>query len=155
MRIELTTHEYLTAALIGFSRSYAAAFRGQRDKFPVGGDRYRNDIEGAAAELAGGRGLSVYWPGFVDPGREEFDLPGWGEVRWSARRDACLIVRQADDPERRYLLVTGQFGVYELRGWLYGREARRAEWERHRGAWFVPQSALRSVEQLELWEESA
>jgi hypothetical protein len=150
VRVELTSNEFLTAALVGLSRRIVAAKSRQRSKFDYDGDAWENDIEAAAAERAAAKGLVTYWPGSVNPGREASDLPGGWEVRWCGREDAHLIVRERDDPERRYLLVTGQLGVYELRGWILGREARRDEWRRYEGVWFVPQPALRPVAQLTL-----
>ena len=151
MRVELTSDEFLAAAMTGLSRRIAAATSRQQDRFDSGGDRWELDIEAACAERAAAKGLNVYWPGHVNPGKAPSDLPGGWEVRWSVRPDAHLIVRALDDPGRRYLLVTGQFGMYELHGWMFGRDARRDAWKRYEGAaFFVPQRFLRPVGQLSL-----
>jgi len=142
--VRLTQNQFLLAALVGLVRQIAASEKGQADKFEGAGDRWATDIEGACAELAAAKGLGIFWPALVAPGKTASDLVGW-EIRWTARADGCLIVRPRDDPERRYLLVTGARGSYELRGWIHGREARRDEWRREDGVWFVPQAALEAV----------
>jgi hypothetical protein len=75
------------------------------------------------------------------------------EVRATTRRDGRLIIRDNDHPDRPYVLAVGDpyavEPVIELRGWLWGWEARRREWLRdphgRRPCWMVPQSALRPV----------
>ena len=143
MLVRLTQNQFLLAALVGLVRQITASEKVQPDTFH-GADRWGTDIEGACAEMAAASGLGIFWPALVDPGKVASDLTGW-EIRWTSRADGCLIVRPRDDPERRYLLVTGARGRYELRGWIHGREARRDEWRREDGAWFVPQSALEAV----------
>jgi hypothetical protein len=142
--VTLTQNQFLLAALVGLVRQIAASEKGQADKFEGATDRWGTDVEGACAELAAAKGFGIFWPALVDPGKTASDLDGW-EIRHTTHPDGCLIVRPRDDPERRYLLVTGGRGRYHLAGWLYGHEARRDEWRRDDGAWFVPQSALEAV----------
>jgi hypothetical protein len=146
--VTLTQNQFLLGALVGLVRQIAASEKEQVDKFENDGDRWGTDVEAACAELAAAKGLGIFWPALVDPGRAASDLEGW-EIRHTTRPDGCLIVRRYDDPERRYLLITGSRGRYHLAGWLYGHEARCDEWCREDGAWFVPQQALRPVESLE------
>jgi hypothetical protein len=143
--VKLTQNQFLLGALVGLVRQIAASEKGQADKFENGGERWGTDIEAACAEMAAASGLGIFWPALVDPGKTASDLDGW-EIRHTTHPDGCLIVRPGDDHGRRYLLVTGGRGRYELRGWILGRDAQRDEWRRDDGAWFVPQQNLRPVE---------
>ena len=110
-------------------------------------ERLIEEVIGACGERAWASYSDSYWTGSVDTFHDTPDIGAW-EVRSTARSDGCLIIRQNDPPERRYVLVTGEPPTMVIRGWLRGDEARRTEFARnpggHRDAWFVPQSALHS-----------
>ena len=67
MQVKLTEVEMEMAAFIGSKRR--AESRAKNRQQPQGyneSDAWRNDIEGAAAELAYCKGMQIYWPGSVN-----------------------------------------------------------------------------------------
>lgn len=109
-------------------------------------DTWDRDIEGACAELAYAKWAGVHWDGSIG----SFHEPDVGkvQVRSTKYQSGCLIIRADDILEHAYVLVTGVHPTYKICGWLYGREAVRNDWRKDDESWFVPQTALRSIESL-------
>jgi len=153
--VRLTRFEVLAAALVGVRRRLESWGSAETNKVGNGSFGWQIDIEAACAEMAAAKALNLYWSGSVNT----FKLPDVGEgveglqVRHTDRDGGCLIVRPEDKGHERFLLVTGQAPLFVLRGWLRGDDARQDAFWRdpngHRPAWFVPQSALRPVGELE------
>ena len=108
------------------------------------------EIEGVMAEMALAKFLGVYYAG-----KGEFrgaDVAPNHQVKqttYSAGR-LCLNFGNVED-DHKYWLLVGRDGDYEIKGWIWGRDAQRDEWKddpllrakgRSREAWFVPSSAL-------------
>lgn len=123
---------------------------------PDRGDKWDRDIEGAAAEMALAKALGRYY----EPTNMTFKgHDGCGvQVRSTRHPAGHLIIRDNDSPDEDYFLVTGERGDYVVRGWIRGSEAMRSEYRRtpdslsgiasrSDAAWFVPQSALKSLEE--------
>jgi hypothetical protein len=76
------------------------------------------------------------------------------ECRATYKENGSLIVRDNDDDNRRYILATVNRNEVTLKGWLYGKEAKKPMFERnpnnYRPAWFVPQEYLNSMDSFEL-----
>jgi hypothetical protein len=112
--------------------------------------RIWHETLGCMAEAAVAQHIGIAYAGTVNTFHAEPDV-GPFEVRATDRRNGCLIVRDNDPPERPYVLVVGngRDPVVELRGWLFGHEARDRRWLRNphgrRPCWMVPQHALRQV----------
>lgn len=114
-------------------------------------DRLRHEAIGCMAEAAVAQHLGIPYAGTVNTFHAEPDV-GPFEVRATDRRGGCLIVRDNDHDNRPYVLCIGQGPddpVVELRGWLYGWEAKQPGWLRdphgRRPCWMVPQYALHPV----------
>lgn len=111
-----------------------------------------SNLVGAAGELAAARVLGVYWPAHVNvnkPGPS--DLPPDWEVRARRPDRADLTCTPRDDPDRRYLLVTGTLPTLTVHGWLWGREAMAPQYLRDddrmpEPLYFAPQHVLHPVE---------
>lgn len=80
------------------------------------------------------------------------DDPGGLAIRGTAWETGALIVNESELPAadaKKFVLVVGHWPQFRVAGWIYGREARVAKYWKPRerpASWWVPQSALRSIE---------
>lgn len=145
-RITLEDYEVHLAAGAGLRRHIASLFAGQqhRNEMPLEMG-WTNDIEGACGEYAASKFFDKCWDGSVNTFRTKPDL-GNLEIKTRSEHWHDLIIRDCDLPDRRYILVTGKSPNFWIRGWLYGRDARKDEWWKTHGnrpgAWFVPVTEL-------------
>lgn len=117
-------------------------------------DEWSTEIESCCAEIALAKTLDRYWSGGVFDGqRAAFDV-GDKQVRHTVYANGALIIYPEDDPEQRFVLVTGRAPNYVLRGWLRGKDAQdkghdHPWWtdppKKRSPSWWVPQSALRPL----------
>lgn len=148
MKVRLEKYEMIMAAYVGLRRhieKFDSKLKNNHGNPRFG---WHTNVEGACAELAVAKHFGVYWDGSVNTYKAP-DVCGW-QVRHTELDDGSLIVRDDDANDQAFVLVTGQAPEYELRGWLYGREAKRAEWHYRSGTpcWMVPQKSLSSIELL-------
>ena len=144
--IRLTEVEMEMAAFIGAKRR--AESRAKDRKQGPGYDEaaaWRNDIEGAAAELAYCKAVGIYWPGSVN----SFKGPDCGkktQIRQTHHLNGSLIVRNKDNPDHFYVLVVGTCPYFKVVGWIRGFDAKKNEFVRCPGdmnpAYFIPQKHL-------------
>jgi hypothetical protein len=137
------------AASVGLRRQVSAISANRKDRHGLNpDDGWRVHIEGACGELAAAKFLGRYWDGSVDTFRSLPDL-GNVEIRTRSKHSYDLIIRDDDDPQKFYVLVTGTAPFYRVRGWIKGENARKDEWKQTHGgreaAWFVPASALNTT----------
>lgn len=148
--VTLTWHEAAMASHVGWMRQLSAVKAGKHDCHGYSGDGWSEHIEGACGEMAVAKMLGIFWDGSVNTWKAN-DLPGL-QIRTRSKHDYELLVRPSDADETPWVLVTGRCPHYRIRGYLYGREAKRSEWLRDHGgrppAYFVPHSHLRSVREL-------
>lgn len=145
--VRLTEVEMEMAAFIGAKRR--AESRAKDRKQGPGYDEaaaWRNDIEGAAAELAYCKAVGIYWPGSVN----SFKGPDCGkktQIRQTHHLNGSLIVRNKDNPDHFYVLVVGTCPYFKVVGWIRGFDAKKNEYLRAPGgdnpAYFVPQKDLK------------
>lgn len=145
--ITLTTSELMTAAQVGVRRNISSIIKGNRSTHGADQDKlYQIHVEGACGELAFCRFANLYWPAKVDTYRSEPDIDPNIEVKTRSRHDYELLVRKDDNPDSIFVLVTGIYGKYEVRGWMLGKDAMKDEYiQTHGGreaAFFVPQNKL-------------
>lgn len=153
--MRLTEQELRVGAAVGVGRNIEAITKGAQHRF--GGQNLNGwsmHIYGALAELAVAKFLRIYWSGLgsglIGPTRFSGDV-GPVEVRHSGRDDACLLLHPDDDDDRAFVLVTGAGPDFVLRGWSFAGAVKSASfWETKTGrpCYFVPQSALLSMDQL-------
>lgn len=152
-QVSLTLLDYLDAVEVGVARMRQSAQRGhnaanvrQRDWFT----RLRNEVCGAAAELATARWLGIEWSRSVGTYRSEADVGQDCDVRHCERHDGRLILRRHDHPYRQFVLVTGSPPNLLLQGYCRAAEMMVPEFWRNPGgfggAWFVPSSRLLPIE---------
>lgn len=140
------------AALVGIKRQYWAMMRGLRDKKSVNKrEGWTLHVEGAAAELAGCIALGIPWPATVNTGKAP-DAGKWLEFRRSIEAWYDLRIRDGDNPDLIYVLVTGQIPNFLVVGWIKGRDGmiqkNRTDPNGRGEAWFVPQSDLQDIYKL-------
>lgn len=151
MTVTLAWPEVALAANVGCLRRIAALQRGLKNKFgpEPGSPWWQRDIQGACGELALAKYLGVYWhPTVGELGRR--DVAGC-EVRTRPRTGDALPIRK-DDPDGRYVLVTGDAPTYTIVGWVWASDGKQEQywrdWADGRFLYYVPQDALEDLSSL-------
>ena len=119
----------------------------------------------AGSELAFARmmGNMTFTPHF-NKWKTELDIPGWGEVRYSFSDDRGLRFTNRDDKDLKYVLISNGLSKktrrepgkgyvsppYVAIGWMYGNECMKEEWKYNEKSWYVPRTALRLMEDLDV-----
>lgn len=151
--VTLTISEMIMAAQIGVTRQLAAIKAGKSHRYGYEGIGWDTHIEGACGELATCKVKDWFFPGCVNTFKTLADIGGWIEVRTRSNDEYDLIVRQDDDPDKFYVLVTGKSPTYRVHGFIDGVSARNPAWLRTYGnrpsAFFVPQEHLTSIDVLQ------
>lgn len=156
IRVELTLSEETWASRVGIARELYAEGNLEHHTFeqPTRIANIQAHVIGAIGELAAAKALDIHWSHAERPYTWGLhDLGDDLEVRATRYRSGHLLIRSKDDPDRRYILVSGQAPVVYVVGWIWGREAKTDRWWReldHRPAYWIPQEYLRSMESLEL-----
>lgn len=147
MRIEFTHDEIRRWAYAGVDRRVSAMAAGRKGAHGFNRDDFwQLDLEGLLAEAAVAKALGVYFSpvtGQLDTTLGDV-LPGL-QVRSTKYKSGSLLVHERDPDDDRFLLVVGAQGVYDIPGWIHGRDGKKPEfWKvyKDRGAFWVPQAAL-------------
>jgi hypothetical protein len=150
MQVRLTNQEMMTAALIGIMRQVSSLRREDGHGFD-GEDGWTIHIEGACGEMATAKALGRYF----EPTLNTFKAPDLGaniQVRTRSKNHYDLLIRNDDNLDNIFVLVTGRAPLFEVRGYLRGHDAIKDEWVKTYGgrpaAWFVPQAALLPIVDL-------
>lgn len=108
--------------------------------------RWDQQIEGALSEYALAQYLNVHWEGAGKPGGDDLKDE---EVRVTKYQNGYLPLHKQDKDNKRYWLLTGENGVYTVRGYIYAKDGKKEEYwikkeekGRDRSCYEVPQSAL-------------
>lgn len=152
MSVELSWSETRLAALAGVDRHLRALHLGRKPRYgQVSAERcWQDNIDGTLGEWVVAKALDRFWPGGAPELDTEGDI-GDLQVRATARRDGCLIIHRGDLDDAPFVLVVGTPPTFDLPGWIKGRDGKRKEWWRkdvRNPAYFVPQSALRPLDEL-------
>jgi hypothetical protein len=87
------------------------------------------DVGGILAELVVGRKFDRSFLPTVNTFHKQADVGGDIEVRSTPHLNGSLILRDNDDPARRYVLVIcDPMQGFEVKGWAWGHEAKTDEW---------------------------
>jgi hypothetical protein len=87
------------------------------------------DITGILGEMVVGRRFDKTYLPAVNTFHGKADVGEDIEVRATEHLNGSLIVRDNDDPARRYVLVIcDPMQGFEVKGWCYGYEAMTDEW---------------------------
>jgi hypothetical protein len=147
MIVELDINELYVALMVGGRRRIESLCAGREDtKYYAVENALESDIQAAGSELAYAKFRNVHWNAGVDT----FKGPDIGtnvQIRHSKLPHASLILRPADSDDEYYVLVTGEFPIFKIVGWLKGVDAKHEEFLKSPGrkaaAWFVPQNKLK------------
>jgi hypothetical protein len=144
--VVLQPHEVRNAVLVGVGRNLEAK-RQQRQALIPGSNTFLGDIVGALGEVVVAKALGVYWcPDIGGNDHQRGDVAGL-QVRSTTRWPVQLVIRDRDDDDDVFVLVTGQPPCLTIAGWMRAADARRPEWQApadHPGppAHLVPATAL-------------
>jgi hypothetical protein len=150
--VKLPWSQVYLAACGGICLRLKSLQAGMKDTHPnAAADGWTYQIEGVAGEMAFCAAMGIFYPMRVGAVREA-DVLGV-EVRTMRCHDWDLKVKLDAGDDAPHALVTGRIPDFQVHGWVYGKEAKRAEWLRDfqgRGqpAYYVPQSALRPLDEL-------
>lgn len=154
MRVTITEDEFATAAFVALLRVHHS-LKGERKDALFEKDTFKNldvHMKGTVGEVACSKALGIPWPMHVNVFKGKPDLPPDIEVRLRTNHDHDLIIRDGDDADRRYVLVTGSPPDLEIRGWLLGSEGKDPKWLKSYGgykpAYFIPQRYLHPMETM-------
>jgi hypothetical protein len=87
------------------------------------------DIGGILAEIVVGRRFDKTYLPATNSFHKRADVGDDIEVRSTVHLNGALIVRDNDDPARRYVLVVcDPMKGFMIRGWAYGHEAKQPQW---------------------------
>ena len=153
--VPLVWEDVETAAWIGLRRAVGNLRNGVPDRFGAG---YSNGgiephVHGALVELAVAQHFNLHWRGAMR--MREIDVGGCIEVKSIRRATDSLLLHPDSHDDLPYVLgLVERLPVVTLCGWILGRDGKRPEYWGDpvggRPAFFVPQSALRSMPELKL-----
>lgn len=146
----MTLEEQREAYRDGLRRYDEARRNGRRRMFH--GDEARQREFNGHANVAEARGREALGlppaTELLEPDAGVGDAVGGWEIRWTWRDHGMLRVRPNDNPQLKYLLVTGYAPNQVIRGWLYGHEVMVEHYlwaEPPPPCWMAPQDDLRSL----------
>ena len=111
------------------------------------------DLFACRGECATAKALNLYWSGSIGD-YKAVDVGGLVEVRSVNEPRRRLMVHKPDRDDFPFVLAdTSKAPTVHLRGWMIGRDAKRAEWWRDptgtgRHAFFVPLESLHDMAAL-------
>lgn len=155
--INLTANESFIAATVGIRRRISSIYKSkignyEREDVNINKRGWGTDVESAAAELAVGKYLNIYWDFSVNTGK----APDVGEfqVRQTELDYGSLIFRDGDNTNEKYILVVGSIPTFKIIGWIYGYSCKQDKYLKNphntTEAWFVPQSDLLSMDTISM-----
>jgi hypothetical protein len=153
MKVSLTWQEQLFAAQAGVMRRISAISRKRSEPYLTPkGDLWGIDIESAGAEAAVAKALGKYWLAVLqNPQDANGDVSGV-EVRSTTRPDGRLIVHDRDKDDSVFVLVRGSFPIYDVVGWIYGRDGKKDEYlfcaTGRLPAYYVPEADLLQIDDI-------
>ena len=157
MQIKLSSKDIRLAAEVAQQRNESQRQAGRADGL-VKGSSLGRDIQGAEAELAVSKALTLPWDGKWLP------IPEWDrwkhhgndvgkiEIRSTELPNGRLILHPSDKDHSPYLLVLAhEKPIYRLVGWIYGVEGKQDKYWRSnvpRPCYMVRQEELKTVDEL-------
>lgn len=170
IEVQLDWRYVMSAALVAAIRQVTSLQRGSNPN--NGGEpedpddtelSWFKNAMGSCAETAASLGLGRHGRQLWNDGKTP-DLSGDIQVRWASNPNWGMPIRKGDDPDQRYLMVSGTLGriktpVFLLHGWIYGRDAMRDDWWRsgmtdRKPAWWVETCFLNPASDLVVLERT-
>ena len=160
---ELTAQEEAICVEVGYQRQKVFFGKPERNINYAEGDLWElwQHVVCAGSEMAFAKmlGMQDFVP-HINKFKTELDIPDWGEVRYVFNSSKGLRFSLRDDPEAKYVLMTGGLAnknrcepnnyrtkPYLALGWIYGAECMQPQWEvpYKNPTWYVPVDQLRSM----------
>jgi hypothetical protein len=152
VKVELTMAEVQIAAMVGCQRVIEKLKA--KEGYSVSGENpdtfFERYIPGAIAEAALAKHFNIYWH------KGEKGEPDVGDVdcRCTPYPNGHLAMHKHDKDDRKYYLLTGCNGKYVIRGWIWGRDAKKDKYlkvmqEGRTAQYFIPQADLNPVDSVE------
>jgi hypothetical protein len=162
----LTTQEEATAVEVGYQRQKPYFGDPTRNINYSEGDLWElwQHAVAAGSELAFARmvGKTDFVPHF-NKWKNELDIPGLGEVRYTFNDQPKLRYTNRDDDTLVYILMAdgmrhktrrvapNWLGTpYRAIGWMYGHECKQEAFKYNEKSWYVPAENLHPMEALQL-----
>lgn len=150
-KIHLSMEEMAIVSLISGLRRGESKTNGRKDNHGFSGENaWDIEIEGCAAEMAYCKMRGQYWNGSVCSFKKA-DCGQNVQIRHTTLEKGSLIVREADNDDHYYVLVTGRAPVFTITGWIKGSDAKNEKFKKapngREPAYFIPQSSLRRFKQ--------
>lgn len=154
MIVTLTPQEVFLAAQTGLFRQISNLKNKRVHAHGFSGTGWSEHITGAIGELVVARALGSYWNGNL----EDFSAGDVNnkiriEVRTTNREKGRLICYEKDHDEAAFVLVTGEYREYKIKGWVWGHEAKNQKYWDDPGTgrpnYFVPQEKLSPFSELQ------
>lgn len=156
MQIKLTPSDYKAAVDCANMRMFTSNEAGWNNASTYKrsySERLTQEVIGACGELAFCKAMNWFWSPSVNTFHDIPDVGSSVEVRATNLDTGSLILRDNDDDERWFILVTGEPPLMTIKGRIKGYDGKKDQWLKnphgHRNSWFVPQSALYSIPQFE------
>lgn len=152
VEVQLTEEEIAEANRIAYQRQKQNLEKGREDRYGADPDEGMTlHRRGAQGEKAVSKWLGVEWDGNI--GNLEAADVGVLEVRTTEYQDGALILHPEDNDDSIFILVTEEYPIYRIRGWIRGSSGKSNEfWEDRSGggrhAYFVPQNRLNDPDVL-------
>jgi hypothetical protein len=147
--VTLTPLEQAQAQLVAEARATASKDKPNRHGLKV--KSWDQELNAAAAELAVAKLTGRYWCGGVNTFKDE-DVYGGLQVRHSTYDNGNLIVRDPDNSDHYFVLVTGHIPNFSVHGYLPGWKAKEyVYWGTKNDrdcAWWVPQNDVFDIGDL-------
>ena len=156
MRVALTTVEMIEYGSAGIARCANAIEKQRKGAHGFNRDyeRWQIDVEGLLAEAAAAKALNLpYSPTVGRLDTQGGDIGRGLQIRSTKYSTGSLLVHDRDPEDDIFILVTGIYGIYDIRGWIKAIHAKQQDWWRvykGRGAYWVGQEFLQPMDKLEL-----
>lgn len=152
MKVNLEWYEISRAALVGVSRNVEAMRKGLHNARPISESDWHIHILGACGEVAFAKATNRYWSGSVNTFKTGGDVGGHIQIRTRSKSNYDLIVRDNDNDDDIFVLVTGGPSEFDVKGYMRASDAKaekyKANWGNYGEAYFVPQAELHPIDAL-------
>lgn len=154
MRVAFTAEELVRYGTAGLARcANALEMRCQgAHGFDRYSERWQIDVEGVLTEAAAAKALGVpYEPCVGELDTLAGDIAPGIQVRGTRYPKGSLLIHDKDQDDHAFILVTGIYGVYDIRGWIWASEGKdKSRWKEYKGrfAYWNPQEVLRPIDTL-------
>ena len=149
IKIKLTVSEIRVAAQVGVARKLSSMEKNLNQNESYNYQKaWDYDINGAAAELAFCKWKGIHWSASVD-NFTGADVGDDIQIRNAQKDDGSLAIKEHDQNDHVFVLLTGRIPEFTLRGWIRGKDGKKPHWKSNinkgQDTWLVPQEALRKI----------